>query len=255
MAKRIESLKIIENKRLNNEYFTLELSSGTLIPEMKPGQFAQVKVEGSPETFLRRPISIHDINPERNTFRLLIQIAGKGTETLSKLKPGDSLNLIYPLGNSFSLPSRGHKPLLAGGGCGIAPLLFMARYLKENDFSPDILLGFRNKERILEYEEYVELGEVFLATEDGSRGEKGFLTDHPVLKSVKYDMVYCCGPDPMMKAVAAYCRKNKIECEVSLENLMGCGIGACLCCVVETVRGNLCTCTDGPVFNIKDLKW
>jgi len=255
MAKRIESLIIIDNKRLNNEYFTLELSPDDKIPEMKPGQFAQVKVEGSPETFLRRPISIHDINPVKNTIKFLVQIAGKGTETLSKLKRDNYLNIIYPLGNSFSLPPKGHKPLLAGGGCGIAPLLFMARYLKENGFSPDILLGFRNKERIIEFEEYVELGEVFLTTEDGSRGEKGFLTDHPVLKSMKYDMVYCCGPDPMMRAVAAYCIKNDIACEVSLENLMGCGIGACLCCVVDTVKGNLCTCTDGPVFNIKELKW
>jgi len=255
MAKRIESLKIIENKRLNNEYFILELFSDTRIPEMKPGQFAQIKVEGSPETFLRRPISIHDINPGRNTVKFLIQIAGKGTETLSRLKKGDSLDVIYPLGNSFTQPAKGKKTLLAGGGCGIAPLLYMARYLRENGFSPDILLGFRNKERILEYDEYEKLGKVFLTTEDGSMGEKGFLTDHPVLKSENYDIVYCCGPDPMMKAVAAFCRKKSIECEVSLERLMGCGIGVCLCCVVETVNGNLCTCTEGPVFNIKDLKW
>ncbi len=255
MTKRIESLRIIENKRLNNEYFTLELSSDAKLPEMKPGQFAQVKVEGSPETFLRRPISIHDVNTVKNRVKFLIQIAGKGTETLSKLKSDDSLNIIFPLGNSFSLPPEGRKPLLAGGGCGIAPLLFMARHLKANGFTPDILLGFRNKGRIIEYEEYAELGEVFLTTEDGSAGEKGFLTDHPMLRSAKYDMVYCCGPDPMMKAVAEYCRQRNIECEVSLENLMGCGIGACLCCVVDTVRGNLCTCTDGPVFNINELKW
>jgi dihydroorotate dehydrogenase electron transfer subunit len=255
MAKQIGSLKIIENKRLNSEYFTLELAIDGKMPEMKPGQFAQVKVDGSPETFLRRPISIHDVNPEKKTIKFLIQIAGKGTETLSRLKEGDMLDVIYPLGNSFSLPQRGHKPRLAGGGCGIAPLLFMARHLKDNGFSPDILLGFRNKERIIEYEEYIELGEVFLTTEDGSRGEKGFLTDHPVLNSSTYDIVYCCGPDAMMKAVAAYCMRKNITCEVSLEHLMGCGIGACLCCVVDTVKGNLCTCTDGPVFNIKELKW
>lgn len=255
MAKRIESLKIIDNKRLSNEYFTLELSGNNDLPEMKPGQFAQIKVEGSPETFLRRPISIHDINPERNTIKLLIQIAGKGTMALSRLNAGDLLNLIYPLGNSFSLPEKGRKPLLAGGGCGIAPLLFLARYLNRHGFIPDILLGFRNKDRIIEYDEYVELGEVFLTTEDGSKGEKGFLTDHPVLKSSNYDIIYCCGPDPMMKAIAKYCRQRNTTCEVSLENLMGCGIGACLCCVVETVNGNLCTCVDGPVFNINMLKW
>lgn len=255
MAKRIESLKILENKKLNPEYFTLELSSDRLLPEMKPGQFVQVKVEGSSSTFLRRPLSVHDVNPENNTLKLLVQIVGKGTEALSRLKQGDLLNLVYPLGNSFSLPEKGRKALLAGGGCGIAPLLFMARYMVMKGFSPDILLGFRNKERILEYEEYKQFGRVFLTTEDGSAGEKGFLTGHPILLSEHYDVVYACGPEPMMKAVAAYCTKEGITCEVSLENLMGCGIGACLCCVVDTVRGNLCTCTDGPVFNINDLKW
>ena len=255
MAKRIESLKILENKRLNKEYFTLELSGSQRIPEMKPGQFAQVKVEGSPETFLRRPISIHNINPKRNSIKFLVQIAGKGTETLSKLKKDDYIDIIYPLGNSFSLPSEGQRPLLAGGGCGIAPLLFLAGYLKNNGFKPDILLGFRNKERVIEYDEYIKYGNVFLTTEDGSMGEKGFLTDHSVLKSENYDIVYCCGPDPMMKAVASFCRARNISCEVSLENLMGCGIGACLCCVVDTIKGNLCTCTEGPVFNIKELKW
>ena len=255
MAKRIESLNILENKRLNNEYFTLELTSRDTLPAMLPGQFVQVKVDGSPETFLRRPLSVHDVDPERNTFKLLIQIVGKGTRRLSLLEAGESLSVIYPLGNSFRLPDKGMKVLLAGGGCGIAPLLFLSKHLNYNGFTPDILLGFRNSDRIIEYDQYTPCGKVFLATEDGSRGEKGLLTEHSLLLSSSYDMVYCCGPDPMMKAVAAYCRKMDIECEVSLENLMGCGIGVCLCCVTETVKGNVCTCVDGPVFNIKDLKW
>jgi len=258
MAKRIESLKIIDNQRLNKDIFILELSGKEKLPEMKPGQFAEVKVENSPETFLRRPFSIHDVNYGRNTFKLLIQIAGKGTEKLSELKKGDQLNIIYPLGNSFSLPEREQKILLIGGGCGVAPLLFLGKYLKTNGFKPEILLGFRNSERIIEYDEYLKIGKVFLTTEDGSRGEKGFATGHSVLlstKSTRYDIIYCCGPEAMMKAVGAYSRKSNIECEVSLENLMGCGIGACLCCIVETVKGNLCTCTDGPVFNINELKW
>ncbi|NMC39683.1 MAG: dihydroorotate dehydrogenase electron transfer subunit [Bacteroidales bacterium] len=255
MTKRIESLKVIENLRLNKEYFILSLLSPGTLPEMKPAQFAQVRVEGSPDTFLRRPISIHDVDYKKNTLKLLVQILGKGTETLSRLSQGDFLNLIYPLGNSFSMPQAGQKVLLAGGGCGIAPLLFMAKYLRDNGFNMDFLLGFRNRDRVIEYEEYSSLGKVFLTTEDGSMGEKGFLTDHPVLKEKSYDQVYCCGPEPMMKAVAAWCRVTGAACEVSLENLMGCGIGACLCCVVDTVRGNLCTCIDGPVFNINDLKW
>ncbi|MCX6254543.1 MAG: dihydroorotate dehydrogenase electron transfer subunit [Bacteroidia bacterium] len=209
MAKRIEDLKVIGNKRLTNDFFVLEL----------------------------------------------IQIVGKGTETLSKLKNGDSLNLIYPLGNSFSFPVKNEKVLLVGGGCGVAPLLFLGKYLKSNGYTPEILLGFRNSDRIIEFEEYVKIGKVFLTTEDGSKGEKGYITSHSIFSTGRYDRIYCCGPDSMMRAIAGYCKKNNITCEVSLENLMACGIGACLCCVVDTVKGNLCTCIDGPVFNITELKW
>ncbi|HOB83465.1 MAG TPA: dihydroorotate dehydrogenase electron transfer subunit [Bacteroidales bacterium] len=255
MTKRIESLRVVENKKLSSNIFVLELTASGRIPEMKPGQFVQVKIDGSPDTFLRRPFSVHDVNYSQNTFRLLIQIAGKGTETLSGLRTGDNVNLIYPLGNSFSLPAKGERILLTGGGCGVAPLLFLGKYLKLNGFVPDILLGFRSRERVIEYDEYSALGKVYLTTEDGSLGTKGFITDHPVLLSNRYDIIYCCGPDLMMKAVAKFCKEQNIRCEVSLENLMGCGIGACLCCIVDTVKGNVCTCTEGPVFNITDLKW
>jgi dihydroorotate dehydrogenase electron transfer subunit len=255
MTKRIDDLKVVDNKRLTNDSFIIELSGNDNLTDFKPGQFAQIRVDGSRETFLRRPISIHDVDFERNSFKLLIQVAGKGTETLSKLSQGDFLNLIYPLGNSFSLPEKRERVLLVGGGCGIAPLLFLGKYLKSNGFVPDILLGFRNSDRIIEFDEYLKIGKVFLTTEDGSKGEKGFVTNHSVFSSVRYDKIYCCGPDPMMRSIAGYCKKNKIACEVSLEKLMACGIGACLCCIVDTIHGNLCTCIDGPVFNITELKW
>jgi len=255
MAKKIESLYITDNKLLTKDFFILELKSQNKLPEMKPGQFVQIKIENSPSTFLRRPFSIHDVDYPGNIIRVLIQIAGKGTESLSKLKKGDMLDIIYPLGNSFTLPGKGNRVLLTGGGCGIAPLLFLGKYLRSNNYNPDILLGFRNAERVIEVEEYKKIGKVYITTEDGSIGEKGFINSHKILFEKKYDMIYCCGPDPMMKAMAKYSKANNISCEVSLENLMGCGIGACLCCIVETDRGNLCTCTDGPVFNIKDLKW
>ena len=255
MAKRIENLNIVGKKNLTDDLFILELSGNEEFPEIKPGQFVEVKIDGTNEIFLRRPFSIHDIDYERKILKLLIQVAGKGTAALSKLKVNDSLNLIYPLGNSFGLPGKNQKVLLAGGGCGVAPLLFLGKYLKLNGYSPDVLLGFRNSSRIIEYDEYKKIGKVFLTTEDGSYGEKGFLVNHSVLSEFKYDKIYCCGPDPMMRAVARYCSKKDIDCEVSLENLMACGIGACLCCIVNTTKGNLCTCIDGPVFNIKDLKW
>jgi dihydroorotate dehydrogenase electron transfer subunit len=255
MTKRIDDLKITGNKRLNNDFFILELTGNGIIPDFRPGQFVQVRVDGSNSTFLRRPISIHDVDKEKNTFKLLIQIAGEGTKTLAGLKNGDTLNLVFPLGNSFSLPDRNDKVLLVGGGCGIAPLLFLARFLNLNGTIPDILLGFRNKERILEFEEYQKAGNVFVTTEDASMGEKGYVTSHSVFSSRQYNRIYCCGPDSMMKAIASYCKSRKIFCEVSLENLMACGFGVCLCCIVDTVKGNVCTCIDGPVFNVNDLKW
>jgi dihydroorotate dehydrogenase electron transfer subunit len=255
MAKRIEDLEVIQNKRLTNDFHVLELSGIKTLPDLKPGQFAQVRVDGSTETFLRRPISIHDVDFEKNTIKILIQVAGKGTEALSRLRTGDMLNLVYPLGNSFSLPGAGEKIALVGGGCGIAPLLFLAKYLRSQDHLPDIILGFRNSERIIEYEEYNKLGRVFLTTEDGSKGEKGYVTNHSVFSVNHYDKIYCCGPESMMRAVASWCKMNKVDCEVSLENLMACGFGVCLCCIVDTVRGNVCSCTEGPVFNITELKW
>ena len=255
MPKKIADFNVKRNIRLANDFFVLELVNNNSLDEIKPGQFVQVRVEGSPETFLRRPISIHDIDYERNMLKLLIQIIGKGTETLSRLKAGEAVNIIYPLGNFFSIPQNIEKVLLIGGGCGIAPLLFLGRYLVRSGTIPDILLGFRNSTRIIEYEEYKEIGTVYLTTEDGSQGIKGFVTNHPLLKEKKFDRIYCCGPETMMRAVAAYCDKEGIYCEASLENLMACGFGACLCCVVSTVRGNLCTCIEGPVFNTKELKW
>lgn len=254
MSKRTEDLKVVENRFLNEEYFVLTLSSPKPLPSMKPGQFAQVRVDGSPDTFLRRPISVHDVDYGSNTFRLLIQILGKGTAMLAKLKPGDTLNLVYPLGNSFLPPDSG-RVLLVGGGCGIAPLLFLARELHEAGLQNDILLGFRNSSRVLEVEEYMRYGRVFITTEDGSTGEKGFVTAHSILKQPAFRKIFCCGPEPMMKAVASYAIQQGIDCEVSLENLMACGFGVCLCCIVPTVNGNTCTCTDGPVFNINTLKW
>ena len=255
MAKRIEDFTVKENKRLNNDFFLLELAGNTYLPQIKPGQFVQVRVDDSPSTFLRRPISIHDINYEQNTLKLLIQILGRGTEKLSQAKAGQVINMAYPLGNSFSMPAAGERILLVGGGCGIAPLLFLGKYLKTNGFTPEILLGFRNSGRLIEYEDYAAIGPVHISTEDGSRGEKGLVTDNTVLKEQSFDRICCCGPERMMKAVSDYCKEKNIICEVSLEHLMACGFGVCLCCVTETVNGNVCTCTDGPVFNTKELKW
>ena len=255
MAKKILDFQVVENKQIKKDFFVLTLLAPNKLPEILPGQFVQIHIKNSPDTFLRRPFSVHDVDYKDNTMKILIQVVGKGTEALSENKPGDLLNLVFPLGNSFSLPRDDDKILLVGGGCGIAPLLYLARFLSLNGYSFDILMGFRNSERIIEHEEYAKLGDVYLTTEDGSVGEKGFVTNHTVLQNKKYTRIYCCGPDSMMKAVGRYSASRKIECEVSLENLMACGFGICLCCIVETSRGNVTSCTEGPVFNINELKW
>lgn len=254
MSKLIDDFTVTESRKTGENFFVIKVSSSSPLPEIKPGQFVQALVPDSPSTFLRRPLSVHDVDYNSNTLSLLIQIAGPGTERLSRMTPGEKLNLVYPLGNSFTIPEKGEKVLLTGGGCGMAPLLYLGRKIRDAGVEPVFALGFRNRDRVLDHEAFLELGEVHIATEDGSAGHHGFVTELPAFKS-KWDRVYSCGPEPMMKAVASICSARGIFCEVSLENLMACGIGVCLCCVVPTTSGNLCSCTDGPVFNINDLKW
>ena len=250
--KKIIDFTVKENRRLNSANFLLVLHSEEL-PEILPGQFVNVRVENSPATFLRRPISVNDIEPAKKLLYLMIKIAGAGTLKLSELLPGDKLNIILPLGNSFTIPESG-RCLLVGGGVGIAPMLHLSRELKERGFSPELLIGVRSKQDIVLKEEFEKYAKVYFTTEDGSFGEKGYPTQHSVLKE-RFDHIFCCGPEPMMKAVARYAYANNVDCEVSLENMMACGIGACLCCVNDTKEGNKCVCTEGPVFNINDLKW
>ncbi len=249
-------LIVRENKQLNNQYFLLILGSSDELPEMYPGQFVEVRVDNSPETFLRRPISINFVDYQKNELWLLIQIIGEGTRKLSTCKQGDLLNLLLPLGNSYTIPTNTNsKLLLVGGGVGIAPLLYLGSKLKENGIICDFLLGGRSKYNLLQLEEFSNFGNVFTTTEDGTFGEKGFVTNHSILTNKKYDLIYSCGPTPMMKAVAAYAKSKNTECEVSLENTMACGFGACLCCVTDSVDGHVCVCTEGPVFNTSKLKW
>jgi dihydroorotate dehydrogenase electron transfer subunit len=258
MKKRIEDFIVSGNNRLNKEFFVLTVQSSVSIEEILPGQFAQVKVDDSPHTFLRRPLSIYDVNYIDNTLQFLIKIAGTGTTKLSTLASGTRLNLIYPLGNSFSLPSNPHV-LLVGGGTGVAPMLLLGKYLREKmKIIPHFLMGYRSKELIAEIERFETIGNVNITTEDGSAGHKGFVTEHPLLgKQIpEFGMIYSCGPEAMMKAVACHAKAHRIPCEVSLENLMGCGFGACLCCIVNTSdKGNVNSCTEGPVFNSERLRW
>jgi dihydroorotate dehydrogenase electron transfer subunit len=250
----IHDFIVTKNIELNVSHFILELLCPEPLPKINPGQFVEIKVEHSPSTFLRRPFSIHEVNLQNNTIQLLIQKKGEGTRQLSYLKKGDRLNLIYPLGNSFQIVQH-EKVLLVGGGCGVAPLLFLARILKENGNEIKILIGAKSKDDILEKEIFERLGKVFITTEDGSEGTRGFVIHHDIWRQTPFmfSKIYTCGPEPMMKAVARLAQLHRVACEVSLEQTMACGLGACLCCVVNTKNGNVCTCTQGPVFLSEEL--
>ncbi|MBI9058722.1 MAG: dihydroorotate dehydrogenase electron transfer subunit [Labilibaculum sp.] len=253
MKKLVQDFEVLHKKELNKDNFVLEIKASEALPDIKPGQFVNVLVENATNTFLRRPLSIHFVDYDKNIIKLYIKRIGEGTNKLGELEIGDKLNLIYPLGNQYSIP-KNSKTLLVGGGCGVAPLLYLAKHLKEAGNEVTTILGIRSAEDAIELDQYKEYGRVFITTEDGTMGEKGYPTQHSVLKE-DFDYSFTCGPDPMMKAVAAFSKSKDIPCEVSLENTMACGIGACLCCVTDTKRGNICTCTEGPVFNINELKW
>ncbi|MBQ1199092.1 MAG: dihydroorotate dehydrogenase electron transfer subunit [Bacteroidaceae bacterium] len=257
LKKHIIDLQVVSVEALGERFVLLKCTDPNApLPPMMPGQFAQLRVDGSKETFLRRPISINFVDTKLNQIWFLVQLVGAGSRALGRLKEGDTLNALLPLGNGFSMPvSAEKKHLLVGGGVGTAPLLYLGAQMNLMGMRPTFLLGARTKDMLLQMEDFLRVGDVYVTTEDGSAGEKGFVTQHSILFKQRFDRISVCGPSPMMKAVAKFARANSVPCEVSLENMMACGLGACLCCVEKTVKGNVCVCTEGPVFDINELTW
>ena len=273
MKKYLLDLTVKAVERIHERYVLIRLTDGKPLPEMVPGQFVEVRVDGSPSTFLRRPISINFVDRELNELWLLVATVGDGTRKLADLKAGDTLNCLLPLGNGFTAAKQGEKVLLIGGGVGVAPLLYMGAEMRDKGIEPTFLLGARTAKDLLLLDIFKRYGRVFVTTEDGSEGEKGFVTNHSILQNERFDRISTCGPTPMMKAVARFAKEKGIDCEASLENLMACGLGACLCCVEkvktsldqttpdpsysggESQTTNVCVCKDGPVFDVKRLLW
>lgn len=255
--KEVRNLVVTENSALNTTNFLIKLSSVESLPHINPGQFVNVEIKDSGEIFLRRPFSVFEVDYVKNTFSLIVKILGRGSKKLTEIETGALLNVIFPLGRGYTYPDKNDKILLIGGGSGIAPMLFLAKESGLDADNVNLLLGARTAEDHINVDSYRKYGNLFFTTEDGSLGETGFVTQHSVfagnLKS--FDKIYACGPDAMMKAIAREAKRENVFCEVSLENLMACGFGVCLCCIEPTVKGNLCVCTDGPVFNINELKW
>ena len=256
MKKYLLDLRVKSVDRIHERYVLIKLTDDKPLPEMLPGQFVEIRVDGSPTTFLRRPISINFVDKAQNELWLLVAAIGEGTKRLAQLQAGDTLNCLLPLGHGFTMPTgKDEKILLVGGGVGVAPLLYMGAEMQQIGCEPTFLLGARTAKDLLMLDIFKRYGRVFVTTEDGSEGEKGFVTNHSILQNEHFDRISTCGPTPMMKAVARFAREKGGDCEASLENLMACGLGACLCCVEKTTEGNLCVCMDGPVFDVKRLLW
>lgn len=255
MKKVLVDLTVKDVQQLNASCVMLVMTGEEPLPECRPGQFAELRVDETPSVMLRRPISIHYVDVSRNEIGFLVQVVGDGTRWMANLSAGEKMNVLLPLGNGFTIPDNAAaKLLLVGGGVGCAPLYALAMELKRLGRDFNMLIGARSEKDLYRREAYEALGRVEYTTEDGSLGERGYVTNHSLLNN-KFDYIYTCGPKPMMIAVAKYARNKNIPCEASLENKMACGLGACLCCVEDTTDGHRCVCTDGPVFSIDELKW
>lgn len=237
--------------------YIIHLVSDDRIPEIRPGNFAEIQVPDAPDVFLRRPFSILDVDYTKNQISFYVKSIGKGTRKLGALKPGQKVNIIYPLGNHYSIDENLKNVLIVGGGSGIAPFILLGKALKERNINATFLIGARSKKDILLTDEFKKYGDVLATTEDGTFGERGLVTQHSIFKNQlsTFDKIYTCGPDPMMHAVGKIAMQEGIVCEASLENMMACGFGVCLCCVTPTHEGNKRVCIEGPVFNVKDLSW
>jgi dihydroorotate dehydrogenase electron transfer subunit len=254
--KKIQDCLVHQLHHLNTDNYILEMKVPGAIPPVGPGQFAEIRIDNAPGVFLRRPFSILDVDYDHRTIQFYIKAVGKGTRKLSGLKAGEWVNIIYPLGNQFTITNT-RAALIVGGGSGIAPFILLAKELQKHDTEMTFLIGGKKEQDIFLTKELGRFGKVLVTTEDGSLGEKGLVTQHSVFKTLDpaIRIIYTCGPEPMMKAVSEIAHLKGIPCEASLENLMACGFGACLCCITETADGNKCVCTEGPVFNTNYLKW
>jgi len=258
---RVSSLAAVKK-----DVFLLSFESPYLAKVSMPGQFLHLRVNSS-ELILRRPLSIH--KTDKGKIYLLFRVRGKGTEALSCYKKGESVDVVGPLGRGFDyLPSTqcpAPSTILIAGGMGAAPLLFLAQTIHKQqttNYKPQriVLLGVKTKDEVVCENEFKKLGcKVLIATEDGSRGFKGQVTDllRNVLGtrcSVLGTNIYACGPKDMFLEISKILRKRPgVNCQVSFEQFMGCGIGVCRACVIKTKQGYARVCKDGPVFNIKDV--
>jgi dihydroorotate dehydrogenase electron transfer subunit len=259
-----EKCRIQDHQKVGPSHYKLTLVSEYLAAHAQPGQFVNVKCSPGLDPLLRRPISLHRIDRQRKLIELLYEVVGKGSELLAKYSAGQELDLLGPLGNGFKRDPQKKIHILVGGGMGSAPLLGLAEELKQPGHDLYIVLGARNQELILEEPLLKVLtDQVLIATEDGSRGKKGLVSELMInlidnrlsLSDLLITAVYACGPRPMMKAVAEIAQQKNLDCQLSLEERMACAVGACKGCATKVKDGYKMVCKDGPVFDAKEIIW
>lgn len=233
-----------ENTPLTDNVYKMILT-GDCSDITAPGQFVNIKIDG---LFLRRPISVCDRTD--NELTIIYKVVGKGTDEMSRMQEGTVLDVLTGLGNGYDLTLCGEKPLLLGGGVGVPPMYMLAKQLIEQGKSVSVILGFNTKSEVFYESEFKTLGcDVTVITVDGSYGKKGFVTD---ALPENYSYFYCCGPEPMLKAVF---KSTKTSGQFSFEERMGCGFGACMGCSCKTVTGYKRICKDGPVLKKEEILW
>lgn len=259
-------IRILTKEKTGPHYYKITLGSKQIAKSASPGQFVQIKITDTDEPLLRRPLGIHRI--KGTAFEVLFEVVGKGTQILSEKKAGNCLDVIGPLGKGFDYKEQaaGRKlPILVAGGMGVAPLVFLAQKMAERKTQSAknktmVLIGGKTRQHILCQKEFEKAGcRVIIATDDGSRGFKGYVSDllKHQLSAMSYQLsaIYACGPKPMLKEVSKIAVMNNIPAQVSLEAHLACGIGVCLGCVVATKSGYKRVCKDGPVFNAAEIIW
>ena len=257
MAKLKMKSTVIEQKMIADGICSMWLDAKEVAVQAKPGQFISV-YSNDKSRVLPRPISICEIDREKGTLRIVYRVVGKGTEEFSKAEAGDSFEILGPLGNGFPIEeAKGKKVLMIGGGIGVPPMLQTA---KEIEGEAIIVSGYRNQDLFLK-EELESAGTLFIATEDGSVGTKGNVVDAIRENQIEADMMFACGPKPMLRALKNYALEKGIPCWISMEERMACGIGACLACVCQSKDkdehsnvNNKRVCKEGPVFRAEEVE-
>ena len=239
--------KVIANTPLTREVYRMVLEGDTQWIK-RPGQFVNIELEG---LYLRRPISISDW--DEKTITIIYKVVGKGTEQMSRMQAGVELDVLTGLGNGFNPDVENKKPLLVGGGVGVPPLYNLAKTLLADGRKVSVVLGFNTASEVFYADEFKALGaDVYVSTADGSMGVKGFVTDAIREAEIDFDYFYSCGPLPMLKAL---CGCTDVKGELSFEERMGCGFGACMGCSCKTLTGNKRICKEGPVMRREEIIW